>query len=72
MTKKIVAVEPRAVHAACEAMLSVLSDADIRVPASDLEPLVSGKAILRAVLGGGLVIGEYRDEEPDEEPDEGE
>lgn len=44
------------VHSTLQVLLAVLSDEGVRIPGNMLEGVVSGKTLIRSIIGGQLVI----------------
>jgi hypothetical protein len=70
-------IDQNAAHGACQVLLTVLSDEKGSTPNNLLEGVVSGKSLLRAIIGGQLVLCEPghpaqpKDAEPENPEDEG-
>lgn len=58
------ALQQEAVQPTLESLLAFLDRDDLSVPGSQVEAIVSGKSLLRALLAGQLVLAQNTQEAP--------
>lgn len=58
------ALQQEAVQPTLESLLAFLDRDDLSVPGSQVEAIVSGKSLLRALIAGQLVLAQNQQETP--------